>query len=372
MKYIFLAGAPGSKWSSVSGDLRNFNGINTTDSLKERSYVKPNEISPMHAGAYWDPGMEFGEGFDSFNEQAVDELERQFDMPFQLINNRPRIIKSHQFCKFLNDITNNRKWICDPLVLVSRSEEDARTWWYEAGGWDISYPDYSWYKNKMDHEIHVQTKMINEFINTNVTCKVNNVLELANALGMTVDKKYNREFVEMDVYVYWHPRMTYFKDTWSSKIEQYQYSGINATISRIGTNETVLDIGCGNNFFKTALGDRVTGIDPANKNSDYRTSIDEYIIQEQFDHVICYGSINFGNRDEIEQQVCKVVECAKKNGKIHWRLNPGLYDHGLVGQENLELFKWTKEIVFEMATKNGCTVEIIEQDINRLFSLWTK
>ena len=144
-------------------------------------------------------------------------------------------------------------------------------------------------------------------------------------------------------------------------------------MDRIGENETILDVGCGRNHFKQFYDDKLVGIDPINPAADHRVSIDEYVLREQFDHVLCYGSINFGTRLDIERQVRKVVQCTKPDGLIHWRMNPGRYDHKNAGQESLDLFHWTVEAAFEMARRNGCDVEEFQDDSNnRHYSLWRK
>lgn len=368
MKYIFLAGAPGSKWSSVSSDLRTFNNVNTSDE-HSGSYMKPGEITPMHTGAYWDPGMEFGSNFDQIPHLTVEEMEYEFDRPFATIDNHPRIIKSHQFGKWIKNIISRPEWEYNPMVLVHRPAEDAEKWWHKAGGWGIDYPSYEWYRGNMTSEIHRQTREIEHFIDNNPVHKVENVRELAQILGM--ETKQHRTFDNMDVYVHLHPRLSYFKDTWTGNLPSYPHSG-PTTIDRIGPNKTILDIGCGANYFKDHFGDRLVGIDPINPAADYRVSIDEYILHEQFDHVLCYGSINFGTRLDIERQVRKAVQCTKPGGYLHWRMNPGRYDHGNAGQESLDLFNWTVEAAFEMAKRNNCDIEEFQPDKNRHFSLWVK
>lgn len=369
MKYIFLAGAPGSKWSSVSNDLRNFCDVNTTD-VGHGTYTKPGENTPMHTGAYWDPGMGFGQNFDRIPHLSTEELEYEFDKPFSQFNYHPRIIKSHQFSKWLDNIVNRPEWVYNPLVLVQRSPEDCERWWHKAGGWGISYPSYEWYRGQMREEINRQCEGIERFINTYPVTKVYNVRELALTLGM--ENTTNRQFQDFDVYVYLHPRLCYFKDTWHGKLHSYKYSGLS-TLDRIGQGETVLDVGCGENVFKNQLGSRVTGIDPINPAADFRLSIDEFDLHEQYDHVLCYGSINFGNRLDIERQVRKVVQCTKPGGLIHWRLNPGRYDHGNPGQESLNLFNWNNPAIYQMAIRNRCDVEeVLHDSNNRIFSLWRK
>ena len=92
-EYIFLAGAPGSRWSSIAKHLYSSPQINTSDS--DSSYTKPNEEVPMHVGTYWDPGMEYGNKFDVIDTLSKEYIEDQFNSPF-IKNDKTKIIKSHQ------------------------------------------------------------------------------------------------------------------------------------------------------------------------------------------------------------------------------------------------------------------------------------
>ena len=369
MKYIFLAGAPGSKWSSVSSDIRQFDGINTTDS-QSGHYVRPGEEKPMHVGAYWDPGMDYGRKFDQIPRLSTEEMEYEFDRPFNTIDNRPRIIKSHQFSKWLPELVTRREWEYNPVVMVQRPAEDAERWWHKAGGWGITYPSYEWYRGQMTEEIARQVKGIEQFVNDYPVKQVHSSRELAHALGMKTTE--NRHYEDFSVYVYVHPRLRYFKDTWHGKISSYEHSGMSL-LDKIGPTDRVLDVGCGSNPFKPMLGDQLVGIDPINPAADWRVSIEEYVLHEQFDHVFCLGSVNFGTRLDIERQCRRVVECTKPGGMIYFRMNPGRYDHGNPGQESLDLFAWDSAAVFEIAKRNGCQVEqFLHDSNNRYYAEWRK
>jgi hypothetical protein len=368
VKYIFLAGAPGSKWSSVANDLRQLDGVNNSD-VHQGHYTRDGEKNPMHVGAYWDPGMSFGANFDRIPHLTTAELEYEFDRPFQTVDDRPQVIKSHQFSKWLEQL-QRPEWEYNPIVIVQRPAEDAERWWHRAGGWNITYPSYEWYRGQMHEEIVRQCEGIDRFIITHDVTQVHSVRELAATLGMAT--KHNRRFEDFNVFVYVHPRLRYFKDAWRGNITAYEYSGMSL-LDQFGPEDRVLDVGCGANHFKPALRERVVGIDPINPAADIRVSIDEYRLREQFDHVLCLGSINFGTRLDIERQCRRVVECTRPGGLIHWRLNPGRYDHGNPGQEHLDLFKWGVNVVYEIAKRNGCDVEECVQDSNnRLYSKWRK
>lgn len=60
MKYIFMAGAPGSKWSSIAKNIYFSPDIDRSDYKDERTYYHDasGTNTLMHMGAYFDPGME--------------------------------------------------------------------------------------------------------------------------------------------------------------------------------------------------------------------------------------------------------------------------------------------------------------------------
>ena len=83
MKYIFVAGAPGSKWSSVVKNIYYSPSIDRSDYTEERTYhhAAGGETQLMHLGAYFDPGMEFGDFFDKLNLCNKEQCELEFDRP---------------------------------------------------------------------------------------------------------------------------------------------------------------------------------------------------------------------------------------------------------------------------------------------------
>lgn len=97
MKYIFVAGAPGSKWSSVTKNIYYSPSVDQTDYSEDRTYWHdaPGQLELMHIGAYFDPGMEFGDFFDELENYTKAECEAEFDRPFS--GTGVRIIKSHVF-----------------------------------------------------------------------------------------------------------------------------------------------------------------------------------------------------------------------------------------------------------------------------------
>jgi hypothetical protein len=139
MKYIFVAGAPGSKWSGVVKNIYYSPSIDRTDYSEARTYYQ--DASLMHMGAYFDPGMEFGHMLETMNRYTKEELEKEFDRPFS--GSGVRIIKSHVFSNHIDYI--KQTWPDCPVVLVHRPDDACLGWWVKSGHFDITYPDYTGY-----------------------------------------------------------------------------------------------------------------------------------------------------------------------------------------------------------------------------------
>jgi hypothetical protein len=144
MKYIFLAGAPGSKWSSVSKNIYYSSSIDRSDYCDEWTYWHDasGQRELMHLGAYWDPGMAcpLPEDLTVLTRQ---QLEESFDYPFDKDAAGIRIIKSHIFCNHIDFLRN--MFPESPIVLVQRSNDACLGWWVKCGHFDITYPRYDNY-----------------------------------------------------------------------------------------------------------------------------------------------------------------------------------------------------------------------------------
>ena len=149
MKYIFIAGAPGSKWSSVSKNIYNSASIDRSDCSDARTYWHDASGSRelMHMGAYFDPGMEFGGTFDQLHKYSRQECEAEFDRPFSGAG--VRIIKSHVFSNQIDYI--KQTWPECPIVLVHRDDDACLGWWVKCGHFDITYPTYNEYYVDLKH-----------------------------------------------------------------------------------------------------------------------------------------------------------------------------------------------------------------------------
>jgi hypothetical protein len=162
MKYIFMAGAPGSKWSSVSKNIYFSSSIDRSDASPEREYYHdaPGTMQLMHMGAYFDPGMEFDLPADLTTLTRL-ELETIFDSAFT--GSGVRVIKSHIFSDHIEYIRS--LWPDCPIVLVHRDDDACLGWWVKCGHFNITYPKYDKYYvdlKRMAFVIHRQNTGIME------------------------------------------------------------------------------------------------------------------------------------------------------------------------------------------------------------------
>jgi len=119
MKYIFVAGAPGSKWSSVVKNIYYSESIDRSDYSDARTYYHDasGKRELMHLGAYFDPGMEsdLPEQIDNYSKE---HLEAIFDKEFD--GTGVRIIKSHIFSNHIDFI--RKTWpITDKITQITTS-----------------------------------------------------------------------------------------------------------------------------------------------------------------------------------------------------------------------------------------------------------
>lgn len=160
-QYIFFTGAPGSRWSGVSQVFRNtLDNVDNSDLTSDKTYK--HHLYSGHTGNYYGPGMLHGQWLDqSFGsrKQWEDEIAKSYSGAESI-----KLILSHHFAYWLDNLvaTFNQS----PLILCYRADQDCYDWWHAAGGWDITYPSYSWYENndRMWQEIVKQNQQILAFI----------------------------------------------------------------------------------------------------------------------------------------------------------------------------------------------------------------
>jgi hypothetical protein len=204
MKYIFVAGAPGSKWSSVVKNIYFSASIDRSDSSHARQYYHntTGQQSPIHLGAYWDPGMEFDIPEDC-SEMSKSKAESIFDQPFS--GTGTRIIKSHVFCLQQNIEWLRQIWPKAPIVLVYRATDSCVGWWYRCGGWDIEYPNYHvYYQNNTNfvRQVERQNASLKWAINKYPRRTPGNNSELAEMLNIELpDPQWQHCYQEHNIQV---------------------------------------------------------------------------------------------------------------------------------------------------------------------------
>ena len=136
------------EWSCPN--IRNTPSFNISDRNSKREYTHTSYGG--HVGAYFGPGM---------------ELEAKLDPDYidgaWTDTTGTKIIKSHHWAYKLHDV--KAAFPDDWIMLVYRPDMPSYTWWHQAGGFEITYPDYSWYGNSssMMNEIAIQNRKILEY-----------------------------------------------------------------------------------------------------------------------------------------------------------------------------------------------------------------
>ena len=204
MKYIFVAGAPGSKWSSVVKNIYYSPSIDRSDYRDEWTYYHDaaGEMQLMHLGAYFDPGMECSIPEDLHSYSRAD-LEAMFDAPFDTNSRGRRIIKSHIFANHIDFLKQVFHEV--PIVLVHRSDDACLGWWVKCGHFNITYPKYDYYYKDLRTMAQI-IKQQNEGINTAWWGRIGqdavNNQALARILNLEPPpEEYQQNYVKADVRV---------------------------------------------------------------------------------------------------------------------------------------------------------------------------
>lgn len=164
----------------------------------------------------------------------------------------------------------------------------------------------------------------------------------------------------------------YFEYKWKPNYNNRNITGYSL-LDKINHNQSILDIGCGFNLFKKYFPKNLYGIDPANDAADERVDIENFnSVGNQWDVVLCLGSLNFGDESIVKPQVKKAISLCKKSGSIYWRQNPGQNDHKWEGVEDIIFFPWSIELNYEWAEEFNCTVLECCMDGKRIYAEWRK
>lgn len=204
-KYIFVAGAPGSKWSSVVKNIYYSRNIERSDYSDDRTYYHSAWGQPelMHLGAYFDPGMEFGKKFMRLTQLDPTEAEAEFNRPFASERRGIRIIKSHVFCHHLDYI--KATWPDCPIVLVHRPNDACIGWWVRCGQFNITYPNYQFYSNLDMMSMHIDQQnadMLDYCVRNDINFDIEDNYELCDRLGIErPPSEYKQNYAQSDIRV---------------------------------------------------------------------------------------------------------------------------------------------------------------------------
>ena len=132
--------------------------------------------------------MEYGEKFEDLSLLSKKEIEEELDRPFNpRSSGKIRIIKSHQFAYQLDFIKDT--WPECPILIAERSDDACLGWWVKCGHFDITYPNYEYYKDlkHMVKHIRVQNEGIRKFVLNNEVVEPENTYELAYYLNIKIE-----------------------------------------------------------------------------------------------------------------------------------------------------------------------------------------
>jgi hypothetical protein len=201
LKYIFVAGAPGSKWSSVVKNIYYSPNIDQTDYSEDRTYWHDasGTLELMHLGAYFDPGMEFGDWFDRLDQHSKSTCEAEFDRPFS--GTGVRIIKSHVFMHHIGFLKKN--WPDCPIILVHRGDDACLGWWVKCGHFNITYPKYNdYYQDLRQMAVEIKRQNADMRSHWDLASFVYDNIELCRHLGIDLPPEpYRQNYADSKVRV---------------------------------------------------------------------------------------------------------------------------------------------------------------------------
>ena len=156
----------------------------------------------------------------------------------------------------------------------------------------------------------------------------------------------------------------YFSKYWQNDMKKWKYSGVQL-IDEVNSlkHRAVLDVGCGYNEFKGKI-DNLIGIDPYNDLADFQVGTLEYKTDQKFDVILCLGSVNFGSRSKIIDEVAKCVKLLSDGGTMFFRVNPGV-QHDRPEADWIEFFGWNVPIIIELSEMFNLKVLDIRDDTNQ-------
>jgi hypothetical protein len=149
---IFITGAPGSKWTSVTHLLETVPGANTSDRGSHRHFDHP--VFQGHHGAYF--------GLPHRKYEATCSLDGKNIDSFFADSSPGKFVKGHDWAYYLDDLKET--FPGDWLVMISRPDLDCYTWWNQHGGFTVEYPSYETYFP--DHVMMAEILKLNHMYHT--------------------------------------------------------------------------------------------------------------------------------------------------------------------------------------------------------------
>jgi SAM-dependent methyltransferase len=179
----------------------------------------------------------------------------------------------------------------------------------------------------------------------------------------TVDLSGSLETVTNKLDSEWSKR--FWNGLWQPRTEVYQYTGwgIVDVVNKMNPKK-VLDIGCGFNQFKNRI-QNLVGIDPFNNSADYMVDILDFVdTPESYDVIIIFGSINFGDYEDVEIRMKRAFSLLAPGGKIFMRVNPGIVDRAFEnhGYNWVNHYPWDFATAKKLATENNIKLIAYKQD----------
>lgn len=156
----------------------------------------------------------------------------------------------------------------------------------------------------------------------------------------------------------------FFGEIWKPNTDDHTFSGWSI-VDRINERnpKNVLDFGCGYNQFKPRI-KNLTGIDPFNENADYMVDILDFNVDEKYDHMIVFGSLNFGDENDIRTRFKKLHSLLDVGGRMYFRINPGiLWPKG----PYVDIYAWSFEYAYALAKEYNCKLEQYKKDRKRFY-----
>jgi hypothetical protein len=169
----------------------------------------------------------------------------------------------------------------------------------------------------------------------------------------------------------------YFSQVWATNsltLDDFEYTG-KVLVDKVKESDHVLDVGCGRNLFKGWIR-HLVGIDPAFDEADHKVTLEQFASQYQgprFDVAFCLGSINFGSRENIENQIAVLSTLLKDHCRVYWRCNPGLHDHRNEECKNISFYPWSFEEHVRLSQQHGFELTQCQWDKHqRIYAEWKR